>query len=112
MGGTVSYKGRALLNCGSRKDKMENDQYDLTDREKELVRSTWIRLMERANEVSIDIFLRIFEKIPQAKQFFPFKNAVGDALLKHPYFKGHAMRFFNAVRMTVLNLDAWEVSIS
>jgi hypothetical protein len=65
--------------------------------------------MDVSGEISVDIFLRIFELVPYAKQFFPFRDEAEDALLKHPYFKGHAKRFFNALRMTVENLDAWEV---
>ena len=58
----------------------------------------------------MDIFMRIFELIPHAKELFPLKTAVGEALVEHPYLKGHAMRFFNAIGMTVLHLDAWQVS--
>jgi hypothetical protein len=86
-------------------------QYELTAVEKDNVRTTWAKLAERPDEISLDIFLRIFELIPKAKEFFPFRDAAGEALVEHPYLKAHAMRFFNAVGMTVLNLDAWEVSI-
>ena len=108
MGGNIS-----IRDCSTgEKDQPElmADQYELTEKEKELVRTTWAVLSEQKDTVSVDIFMRIFELIPQAKEFFPFKNAIGEALVEHPYLKGHAMRFFNAIRMTVLNLDAWQVS--
>ena len=89
---------------------MADTQHELTEKENELVRTTWDVLSEQKDMVSVDIFMWICESIPQAKELFPFKNAVGEALVEHPYLKGHAMRFFNAIGMTVLNLDAWQVS--
>ena len=84
---------------------------ELTDKEKDIIRTTWAKLSE-IDTIGVDIFMRIFELIPEVKQFFPFKHAVGDALIHHPVLKSHAMRFFNAIGMTVHNLDAWEVNMS
>jgi hypothetical protein len=97
--------------CNKTVLKPGSDQYELTEKEKRLVRATWAKLENKAEEFSLAIFLKIFELIPEAKQLYPFKDAVGDALVEHPYLKGHAMRFFNAVGMTVVNLDALEVCL-
>ena len=109
MGTTISRKYKTM--CNKNVTKPDSDQYELTEKEKKLVRATWAKLADKSNEVSVGIFLRIFDLIPHAKELFPFKNAVGDALMEHPYLKGHAMRFFNAVGMTVVNLDALEVGL-
>lgn len=93
----LSWKGKA------------DEDMDLTPKEKELVRGTWDILSQKRQHVACEIFLRIFELEPATKQLFPFRNAVGEALIKHPMFKGHATRFINAVHSTVNNLDAWEV---
>ena len=89
----------------------QNGIPELTEKEKLIIRSSWEKLSLRTDDISVDIFLHIFQVRPDVKRFFPFKNAVGDALVNHPHFKGHAMRFINAIKMAVLNLDAWEVCL-
>ncbi len=87
------------------------DRDFLTEAEKQIIYTTWAKLEPQADQIGVDIYLRIFELIPVAKQFFPFRDAVGEDLVKHPYFKGHTKRFFNAICMAVFNLEALEVSL-
>ena len=114
MGGSVSLEGKPSLpycciDIGHNVSASDLYACELTGREKEIVRITWDKLVERSEEMSVTLFLRIFELIPYTKQFFPFRDFVGDDLVKHPYFKGHGMRFINALRMAVLNMNAKEV---
>jgi hypothetical protein len=108
MGGNVSTKSETIKNDGI----IDSDLHDIrtfSDEEKHVIRSTWKVLSSQTDTLATDIFLRIFELRPEIKDFFPFRTATGDALVQHPYFRGHSMRFINAVSMTVLNLGAWEV---
>ncbi len=101
MGGTISH-------CGGYKTAHNHEQ--LTETEIRIIQTTWAKLEPQADQIGVDIYLKIFEMVPVAKQLFPFRDAVGEELLKHPYFKGHTKRFFNAIRMAVFNLEALEVS--
>ena len=73
------------------------------------MRSSWAALEPHASRLSADIFLRIFELRPDVKRFFPFREEVGEALVRNSHFKGHAMRFINAIRMSLSNLDALDL---
>ncbi|KAK3096804.1 hypothetical protein FSP39_003494 [Pinctada imbricata] len=83
-----------------------------SERDKQLVRRTW-RLMavDLAGNGS-KVFLRIFELRPELKQLFPFRDVIGDELMKNPTFKGHASRFMQAVGAAVDNIDDWEAAFS
>ncbi len=104
MAGTVSQTTKS----GADETCLDSDQ--LTEHEKQIIHNIWPKLEPQADQIGIDIYFKIFEMIPVSKQFFPFRDAVGDDLLKNPYFKGHTKRFFNAIRMAVFNLEALDVS--
>ncbi len=104
MGGTLSQATK------SRDDNTSLDSDQLTEHEKQIIHNTWPKLEPQADQIGMDIYFKIFEMIPVSKQFFPFRDAVGEELLNDPYFKGHTKRFFNAIRMAVFNLEALDVS--
>ena len=54
------------------------------------------------------VFLRIFEKKPEMKEYFPFKDCVGERLLKHSTFRNHTYRFEFYPDYMVYNLASYE----
>ncbi len=47
------------------------------------------------------VFLRIFNKNPELKALFPFRNSFGDELVSHPLFRSHAYRYASHIIMGI-----------
>ena len=47
------------------------------------------------------VFLRIFEYRPSVKRMFPFRDAWGDQLIRHPQFVQQANRFMRVIAIVV-----------
>ncbi|KAL6620543.1 hypothetical protein ACP70R_035682 [Stipagrostis hirtigluma subsp. patula] len=67
-----------------------------TERQEELVLSSWKAMKKDAESIALKFFLRIFEIAPGAKQMFPFLRDAGDdaPLENHPKLKSHAVTVF------------------
>lgn len=72
-----------------------------------LVRLTWQELRTGASLAILGkkVFLRIFNLKPEIKKLFPFGDAWGDELIKHPKFITHAERFMIIIDCCVQNLE-------
>ena len=51
------------------------------------------------------VFLRIFEYRPTVKKMFPFRDAWGDQLIRHPQFVLQAHRFMKVIGIVVHAVD-------
>ena len=51
------------------------------------------------------VFLRIFEYRPSVKRMFPFHDAWGDQLIRHPQFVQQANRFMRVIAIVVNAVD-------
>lgn len=80
-----------------------------SNHQKKVLRRTWTLLQNDLGSKGVKIFLRIFQLCPDAKSLFPFRHAEGDALLQHPQFKGHGLRFMKAVGVAIDNLDTLDI---
>ena len=86
------------------------DDHYFTQKEKEIILETWGNVNNNKVEKGVQIFLKIFEKKPDAKQLFPFRDLTGDDLTSNTTFRLHARRFMDAIQNTVEHLDALDVS--
>lgn len=84
----------------------------LSDEEKALVVDTWRRLANDPVGIGIDVFLRIFQRAPDAKRAFPSFTALSERqLVDNVMFRSHATRFVRAVDFVMSNLDALDVIV-
>ena len=86
-----------------------DDSY-FTQRQKQIIQETWQQINCDRVAKGIQIFSKIFQKKPEAKQLFPFRHLEGDELLENSTFRSHARRFMDAIGLTVQHLDALDVS--
>ena len=53
----------------------------------------------------VKVFLRIFEYRPSVKRMFPFHDAWGDQLIRHPQFVQQAQRFMRVIAVVVNSVE-------
>ena len=86
-----------------------DDSY-FTQQQKQIILETWDQVNTDRIGKGTQIFSKIFEKKPEAKDLFPFRHLSGDELLSNHTFRFHARRFMDAIGLTVQHLDALDVS--
>jgi len=94
----------------------DENTFTLTDRERQLIDSTWKQLTgstghESDEELGVRVFMRIFEIDPAIREVFPHFVGLNDreAMRRNVMFRCHGRRFVRAVRSVVDNLDSLEV---
>ena len=68
------------------------DTVILTEPEKKLIRETWILMEPQMAAMGSQVFLWIFETVPNLKELFPFKDTPTEDLENHPVFRNHSYR--------------------
>ena len=76
-----------------------------SDSEKNLLKSSWRYLADDLTNRGMIIFLKIFERGPEAQELFSFRGIPYDTLAKNQAFRGHASRQY-------FNLDHYVIFIS
>ena len=64
----------------------------LTEEQKELIRFTWRELESDMSNVGTMVFLGIFNRSPEVRALFPFKDVYGEDLIHHAIFRNHSYR--------------------
>ena len=84
----------------------------LTKEQVLLINESWIKITPYLSNIGKQIFLRIFEKKPESKLLFPFRDYWGDDLVKHPVFSAHAHRFLKTLEQAVKHASTIERSVA
>ncbi|KAK9887743.1 hypothetical protein WA026_000059 [Henosepilachna vigintioctopunctata] len=84
----------------------------LTTRENKLIQNSYSKLMENAIESGMAIMIKLFEKHPQYKKLFPFRDVPDDKLKDSASFKVHCSRIMYNLREVVDNLDDGELVVA
>ena len=87
--------------------EMSDDHF--SHKQKMLLRETWNIIREDKRNHGITILIMIFDKKPETKHLFPFRDLEGDELTCNAQFCSHAKRFMHAVEATIQHLDALEM---
>jgi hypothetical protein len=86
----------------------------LTPEQVLLVRLSWEELKTNTGLINLGkkVFLKIFNLKPEIKGMFPFKDAWGDELIRHPKFVLHSERFMLIIDCCVQNLESIKTEYS
>ncbi|KAF7492519.1 Cytoglobin-2 [Sarcoptes scabiei] len=78
----------------------------LTNRDKEIIVSTWSLIRKDSDQAGIHLFKRFFEANPDYVKYFPFGDLDDlEKILVDPRLKWHASRVMAALSTIVDNLD-------
>jgi len=86
-------------------DLLSLQNIELTEQQKKVIIKNWTYLSSDLSGRGSRIFLLIFGRNPLIKSIFSFGHLDGDELVCDPRFKGHALRFMQAVGVVVDNID-------
>jgi len=84
----------------------------LTEQHKRVIVKNWAVLSSDLSGRGSRIFLLIFGRNPLIKSIFSFGHLDGEELASDPRFKGHALRFMQAVGAVVDNIDNYKEALS
>ena len=70
----------------------------LSESQKVLLRKTWKYLEVDMNNIGKMVLLRIFERKPSIKDYFPFRKYKGERLLAHHTFINHSYRWVGCMQ--------------
>ena len=77
----------------------------LTKDQKQAIRSCWEVMAINKENMARQIYLRVFERRPEVKDLFAFREAWGDELITDPEFRSHILGFMAAIQKGVEDLD-------
>jgi hemoglobin-like flavoprotein len=80
-------------------------QTGLTEAEKIIVKSTWKYMTTDIANNGLQIFLRIFDVCPEAKELFKVENVRHSELARNPLLKVHGARFMNGIAAAIDSLN-------
>lgn len=84
----------------------------LTEQHKKVIVKNWKVLSSDLSGRGSRIFLLIFGRNPLIKSIFSFGHLEGEELVSDARFKGHAMRFMQAVEAVVVNIDNYHEAVT
>ena len=84
----------------------------LTNKQKDIVYSTWRHLSDNLSDTGMRVFQYIFTQRPEVKNLFRFRDLDLSELPNNPYFRGHATHFMQAISAVVDNLDDLETNLT
>ncbi|ESO91927.1 hypothetical protein LOTGIDRAFT_233247 [Lottia gigantea] len=96
------------MGCGSSSGVSTGMPADLTEKDKELVKSSWAKFNE--GDVIADgahIYYKLFEKAPEAKEKFGFAKD-GEVSLENKQFKAHVRKVLDVFESVVREIDQLE----
>ena len=83
----------------------------MSDNEIRIIRDSWKIIDAHFDKCGIELFLRIFELRPEAKEYFTFKDKCGDVLIADVQFQMHSKRFMKAVGSMVDHADSPDLTL-
>ncbi|CAG9858122.1 unnamed protein product [Phyllotreta striolata] len=101
MGGVWSWRGS---NRTGRTDDPDPTT-GLTSRDRYLIKSTWANIMESPTDNGVALLVLYFEKFPDAKGVFPFKDVPTAELSTNARFRAHCNSVIYAVASIVDSVD-------
>jgi hypothetical protein len=84
----------------------------LTEADKITIQQSWNDLKaDNLSNIGSYAFLRILKTVPAVRQVFGFDGLTDDQILSNPMFKVHSMRFMRPIDLTIVNLDAMQITV-
>jgi len=93
-------------------DLLSPQKVVLTEQHKKVIVKTWTILSTDLEGRGSRIFLLIFGRNPLIKTIFSFGHLEGEELVCDPQFKGHALRFMQAVGIVVDHIDNYSEALA
>lgn len=97
---------------GATETKQASDPNQLSDREKELIRSSWEQVKKNKKVFAVKIFLKLFTQHPSAQDIFEQLRGIPlEELKTHRKMKAHALRVFASLNTLVEQIDEEDVLV-